>query len=153
MKTTTYAFLKTMACSFVLMLSVFSLSAQSVKGFGAPKNATIVIETNDNALLLQTDKTNRLFINYFGKRLSQMGEYAGIETQFRFTDDNAGIYNHAYTPSGSWSLVEPALRITHADGNTSTELLYDRHAVQKIDENVSITSVVLKDPAYPIEVT
>jgi alpha-galactosidase len=153
MKRTILSLPTTMASVFILMLPVFSISAQTVKGFGTPKNATIAIETKDNALLLQTDKTNRLFINYFGKRLSQVGEYKNIETQFRFTDDNAGIYNHAYTPSGSWSLVEPALRITHADGNTSTELLYDRHSVQKIDDNVSITSVVLKDNVYPIEVT
>jgi alpha-galactosidase len=153
MKSITYSFLKTAALSFLLMLSAFSITAQSIKGFGAPKNATIVIETKDNALLLQTDKTNRLFINHFGKRLSNAADYAGIETQFRYTDPNAGIFNHAYTPSGSWNMMEPALRITHNDGNLSSELLYDSHSVQKIDDNVSITTVLLKDPTYPVEVT
>ncbi len=137
----------------LLSLLFFTVKAQTVKGFGVPKNAVIAIETKDNALVLQTDKTNRLFTNYFGKRLTQTNEYRQIVFQSRLDNDNVGIANHAYTPSGSWNLMEPALRITHADGNTSSELLYDSHSVQKIDDNVSLTSVVLKDPAYGIEVT
>ena len=141
--------------SIFVFLSIFlatPIIAQNVKGFSAPKNAIITIETKDNALILQTDKTNRLLINHFGKRLSQSGEYGSIESQYRFTDNNAGIFNHAYTPSGSWNVMEPALRITHADGNTSSELIYDSHTTQKMDENVTLTSVVLKDPAYAVEV-
>jgi alpha-galactosidase len=152
MRITTSFFSKIILPLFFLLCYNALLNAQQVKGFGAPKNALISIETKDNALILQTDKTNRLFINHFGKRLSQTGEYSNIASQYQFKDDNAGIYNHAYTPSGSWSLVEPALRITHADGNTSTELLYDSHSTQKIDDNVTLTSVVLKDPVYPTQV-
>jgi alpha-galactosidase len=158
MKNSPAYFFKNTVFLLLLTLAVFPSRAQqitkdaTVKGFGAPKNAMIAIETKDNALFLQTDKTNRLFINYFGKRLSQTNEYNNIESQYRFTDPNAGIYNHAYTPSGSWNMVEPALKVIHSDGSTSLELLYDSHSVQKIDDNVSITSIVLKDPSYAIEV-
>lgn len=139
--------------TFILFLwSITGLFAQS-KGFGTPKNALIAVETKDYALVLQTDNSNRLFTNHFGKRLAQPAEYAAIEPQFRFTDPNAGIFNHAYTPSGSWNVMEPALRVTHSDGNTSSDLIYESHQVQKVDENVTLTSVVLKDPTYSVEVT
>jgi alpha-galactosidase len=115
---------------------------------------TIPIETTQNALVLQTDKNNRLGIIYFGKKLSQSAEYEGISKAFRYNDnDNMGITNSAYTPSGSWNLFEPALEIQHVDGNTSTELKYISHQSKKIDENVQQTTILLKDPAYPVEVT
>ena len=138
---------------FLVSLPAQNTGAKKAIGFGAPKNATIAIETKDNALILQTDKMNRLLTQYFGKRLAQSTEYPTIAAQYRFTDDNAGIYNHVYTPSGSWNMMEPALKVIHSDGNTSLELLYDSHTVQKIDANVTLTSVVLKDPTYAVEVT
>ena len=39
-------------------------------------------------------------------------------------------------------MLKPALKVIHADGNTSLELLYESHTVQKIDDNVTLTSVV-----------
>lgn len=114
---------------------------------------TIPIETEQNALVLQTDKDNRLGITYFGKKLAKGSENALISKEYRLNDSNAGIYNSAYTPSGTWSLVEPALQITHADGNTSLELKYQSHETKRIDANVSQTNIVLKDPVYGVEVT
>ncbi len=119
----------------------------------AQKAVVIPIETQNNALVLATDKDNRLCVTHFGKRLKQTSEYAQISQQYWAKDDNAGIYNAAYTSSGSTNLVEPALNITHADGNTSTELKYVSHEVKKQDENVSLTTVLLKDELYPVEVT
>ena len=119
----------------------------------AQKIVTIPIETKTNALVLQTDKDNRLGTIYFGKKLLATSENASISHEYHYNDPNAGIYNSAYTPSGSWSLVEPAIQVTHSDGTTSLELKYVSHQVQKIDDNVSQISILLKDPAYPVEVT
>jgi alpha-galactosidase len=121
--------------------------------FYAQKAVVIPIETQNNALVLATDKNNRLCITHFGKRLKQTAEYAAIAQQYWMKDDNAGIYNAAYTSSGSTNLVEPALNITHSDGSTSTELKYISHSTKKEDDNVSVTSVLLKDEIYPVEVT
>ena len=73
---------------FGLSFLAFSITAQPVKGFGAPKNATIVVETKDNALVLQTDKINRLFINHFGKRLAQTRA-----VMFNYVTTNRYFYN------------------------------------------------------------
>ena len=136
--------------NFYLLLVMVVLMTPSV--FWAQKTITIAIETQNNALVLATDKDNRLCITHFGKRLKQVADYTNIPNQYWTKDDNAGIYNAAYTSSGSTNLVEPALNITHADGNTSTELKYISHSVKKIDDNVSLTSVVLKDEIYAVEV-
>jgi alpha-galactosidase len=52
-------------------------------------------------------------------------------TPSKSTDENSGICNAVYTPSGSWSMFEPAISITHADGNISTELLFQSVQEQK----------------------
>jgi alpha-galactosidase len=113
----------------------------------------IPIETRQNALVLQTDKDNHLGITYFGKKLSQPTEYSSIPSQNRQDDGNSGIYNSVYTPSGTWSVSEPALQLTHGDGNKSLDLVYVSHKITKENDNVSITSIVLKDPVYPVQVT
>ena len=144
---TTHFFLKG------LKTRLFCLIFLTPSLFFAQKAVVIPIETQNNALVLATDKDNRLCITHFGKRLKQAAEYAAIAQQYWTKDDNAGIYNAAYTSSGSTNLVEPALNITHSDGNTSTELKYVSHETKKEDENVSVISVLLKDEIYPVEVT
>src|SRR5437764_3319644 len=69
----------------------------------APK--TIAVETKDNALVLQTDKANRLNIVHFGKRLNNAQEYATVIQQYNGNRD--GI--NAYTPAGTFNLAEPAI--------------------------------------------
>ena len=118
----------------------------------AQKGTIIPVETKDNALVLQTDKDNRPGIIYFGKKINS-GDYGTIPGQFRQTEDNAGIYNSAYTPAGTWNLVEPAIRITHGDGNTSLDLQYVSHQTIKQGDNADLTTVILKDPVYAVEVS
>lgn len=131
----------------VLLLSLCGI------GVFAQKTTTIVVETQQYALALQTDKDNRLGTIYFGKKLSNAAEYETIPMQEKRIDNNAGIYNSAYTPSGSWNMMEPALRVSHADGHASSELTYVRHQTEKAGDGVSLTSILLRDPVYATEVT
>src|SRR5438105_5030238 len=105
---------KVLAVTVVMVVACFAATAQ--------KQVTIPVETKDNALVLQTDADNRLSIIYFGKKLKDSVEYARIAAESRTDNDNSGISNNAYTPAGTWNLMEPALQVTHADGNLSTEL-------------------------------
>jgi len=50
-------------------------------------------------------------------------------------------------------IIEPALQATHADGNTSTDLIYVKHTTETVDPDVTLTRIELKDPAYPFFVT
>ena len=124
--------------SIVIIIALFSckLQAQSV---------TIPIETKDHAIVLQTDKNNLLRTIYFGKRLLAASEYSASSKVNRLDDENAGIYNAAYTSAGTWNLAEPAIQVKHSDGNTSLELKYSTHSQEQIDGNTSLTKIVLKD--------
>jgi len=132
----------------ILLLSLILISFSA-----AAQQQTIAVETKDNALVLQTDKDNKLGIIYFGKKLLNSAEYTGIAQQYRRDDDNKGIDNNAYTPAGTWNLLEPAIQVTHGDGNNSLELKYITSSVTNTDDNTKLTSVSLRDPVYPFEVT
>ena len=64
----------------------------------------IPVETDQYALVIQVDKDNHPGIIYYGKKLAAASDYGSITRQYRQVEDNAGIYNSAYTPSGSWNL-------------------------------------------------
>jgi len=136
--------------SIVILLALFAIGGGKVF---AQSIVTIPVETEKNALILQTDKEGRLGIVYFGTRLLNSKEYATLSQQYNFVQDNSGRYNGAYTPAGTFNLVEPAVQVTHADGNTSLELKYISYETKKIDENVSLISILLKDPLYADEIT
>ena len=120
--------------------------------FFAQKTIVIPIETKNNALVLCTDRDNRLNTCYFGKKLNQSNDYSGIEAQYNLKDES-GLYNAVYTSSGSGNLMEPALTITHADGNTSTELKYVSYSSEKKTDDITVTRIVMRDEVYAVEVT
>lgn len=117
------------------------------------QNATITVETNSNALVLQTDASKHLNTIYFGKKLSNAVEYSQVPGVYRQSGDYTGQLASAYTTSGSRNLMEPAITVTHADGNNSLDLRYVKHSVSKVDDDVSLLSILLKDPVYDFSVT
>lgn len=114
---------------------------------------TIPIETADFAVVLQTDKGNYLNMVYCGKKLPQSADYRGIADGYQFPSDNSGSYNNAYTPAGTWNLAEPAIQVTHPDGNPSLDLKYVSHQTTQPDANSTLTTVKLTDPVYKLSVT
>lgn len=130
-----------------------SLLVGSVSTAGAQAVTTIPITTDNTALMLQTDASNRLNTVYFGQPLAAAADYAGVAAQSTFSDANAGFYPNAYTPAGTWNLAEPAIQVTHADGNQSLELHYVRHETKPVGAHSSLTRILLRDPRYAFEVT
>lgn len=116
------------------------------------KAQTIPIESKDNALILQVGTDKHVDMIYFGGKLSAKGEYDYIGKPY-LPENSTDYYNSAYTPSGSRNLLEPAIAVTHADGNKSLDLEYVNHTITKINDDVSLLSINLKDPVYDFEVT
>lgn len=112
---------------------------------------TIPVETNDFAIVFETDARQRLHTVYTGKKPQDPSVYPLISRQYFYPDANAGIYNSAYTPSGTWSLSEPALQVTHHDGNASTELVY-KTVTTKEEDAARHTIITLADPVYQFTV-
>ncbi|MGZ3812656.1 MAG: alpha-galactosidase [Mucilaginibacter sp.] len=117
----------------------------------AGKAQVIPIESKDNALVLQVTAEKHLNTVYFGNKLSDNKEYSSIAKVYHL-DGNTEGYNSAYTSSGTSNLLEPAISVTHADGNRSLDLQYVSHSVTRINDDVNLITISLKDPVYDFEV-
>jgi len=113
----------------------------------------IPVETANNAMVLSVGAKKDLSIIFFGRKLASPAEYELIPRAYKENNDVNDELNAAYTPSGSRSLLEPAITVTHADGNNSLDLRYVSHQITKPADDVSLLSIRLKDPVYNFEVT
>ena len=134
-----------------LFLSLFFLMVLSTEA--APGDTHIIIETQQTALAIRVDKEQIPTLVHLGAKLRNTTEYGAIPGTGKRGEDYTGIYNSIYTPAGSRNLLEPAIQVTHADGNPSLDLHYVRHETQPAGDGVTLTRVYLKDPQYPFEVT
>ena len=121
-------------CTLVLVLCFLYTSAQN-------KQPQIIVGSENTTLLFSVDNNQRLLQSYFGKKLTNADDYKNLRGG-----------REAYLTAGMENQFEPAIRMVHEDGNTSLELQYVSHSINKIDDNVSATSIVLKDPVYPVQV-
>jgi len=117
------------------------------------KPLVIPLESKNNALALQVNANGDLAMIYFGKKLADVNEYAAVPGAYKQTSDYTGELNAAYSSSGSRNLVEPAITVTHADGDNSLALKYVSHTLTDVKAGVKLLKVQLKDPAYPFQVT
>jgi alpha-galactosidase len=60
--------------------------------------------------------------------------------------------NEAYVPAGTDNLFEPAIGLVHADGNPSLALVFADVQTNKSGDDLTTTTVHLRDPAYPVDV-
>lgn len=105
-------------------------------------NDYILVSTNNTCLLLKVNDKNRLEQTYFGKKIKQLNELETVPLKNYST----------YSTFGTNHVFEAALRITHADGNTSTELAYVSSKTENKDSNIVHTTISLKDEYYGLYV-
>ncbi|HWC60866.1 MAG TPA: alpha-galactosidase [Verrucomicrobiae bacterium] len=103
---------------------------------------SITIATAHSVLMLRVGEDNRLYQTHYG---APQEDVASTNTLPRETE--------FYPQSGNGFILEPALQVTHADGNTSADLIFVGYQKFTEDSNVSTTRIELKDPAYPFFVT
>jgi alpha-galactosidase len=58
-----------------------------------------------------------------------------------------------YPGSGAEDYFEPALAVTHNDGNMTTVLTFVSSRTERVDDNVTETVICLRDMVYPVDVT
>ena len=61
--------------------------------------------------------------------------------------------DECYPQAGDGYIWEPALQVVHADGNTSTALVFDGMTQTNQAAGINLTRIGLRDPAYPFTVT
>ena len=108
----------------------------------AQDHAPIIIQTDHSELVYTVGENGRLYQSYVGQRLSQSAVSEIVHPE----------RHEAYITGGMDDPGDPAIRMVHADGNPSLELVYADQTVNKQDDNVTETIIHLKDPQYPVEV-
>lgn len=125
---------------FLLVWIVISLQIIS-------QNQTISINTANTSLIMSVNK-NKLYHNYYGRRIADIPEYKQIlnfkHESFRY---------EAYPVFGGNYIEEPAMRVTHTDGNLSLCLHVQDVQQKEIDQNRTETIIKLKDAYYPFNVS
>ena len=111
-------------------------------GGGAARAAEpIRILTENTELVLQVAGNGRLYQTYLGERLRHDAEAA-----------YPGRMGEVYSCSGNEDYFEPALALTHADGNPTTYLYYESSSTQNVAGGTE-TIIRLRDDKYPVSVT
>jgi Glycosyl hydrolase family 36 N-terminal domain len=109
-------------------------------GFTSPILAAapppIVLKTRSLELRLQVEPDGRLYQLPLGPN----------PTGNRREDE-------CYPQAGDGYIWEPALQVVHADGNTSTALVFDGMTQTNQAAGINLTRIGLHDPAYPFTVT
>jgi alpha-galactosidase len=104
----------------------------------------IEISTNNTLLLLGVNTlTGELLQFYYGKRIQNPLE---LIPQGRPRKGEESTTAYSSFGGGDNSAT---LRVTHADGALSTELIYQSHQFEQVDNNTTQTTILLKDKYYP----
>jgi len=124
---------------FLKSLAIFALLflQESIKA----QTNHIIVETSNTCLVLSIGPDKRVTQSYFGRKLDSSA----------YEQLKGG--REVYLTAGMENQFEPAIRLIHADGNPSLELQYAFCSTKKQDMDVTTTTIILKDPVYPVSVT
>lgn len=111
---------------------------------------TVRVSTNNTDLVLKVSPKGRLYQVYFGDKLKNAADYDNLTWNTYAASDGAVTTrgHEVYAGSGNEDYFEPAVAITHADGNMSTYLYY-KGVETKAIEGGTETIITLQDNKYP----
>ena len=134
---------------FLLLMALFTLA--QVK---AQEKSVIQISTDNTDLILQVAPNGRLYQAYLGDKLLNEQDIKHFSPYVKGGSDGSVSTRgwEVYPGSGAEDYFEPAVAITHSDGNPSTILRYVS-SEQKTVTGGTETIINLKDDQYPVEVT
>ena len=114
----------------------------------------IRIATDNTDLVLKVAPNGRLYQTYLGEKLLHDDDLNNIEWyQHAGSDGSVSTRGwEVYSTSGNEDFFEPALGMTHADGNMTTYLYYVGSSKEKVDGG-TLTRINLRDNRYPVDVT
>ena len=106
--------------------------------FALPPYETFSLKTKSFALDFQVGDDGRLYQRPIGA--------SNPDAKLKRDDE-------CYPQAGDGYVWEPALQVVHADGNTSTALVYYDMTQTNESQDMELTQIHLHDPAYPFAVT
>lgn len=135
-------------------MKVFFLTVIAALGAAVTSPAqTIQIATASTDLFLKVNEQGRLYQVYLGEKLANPADADLLDwAVYAGSDGSICKRGHeAYAASGGEDFFEPALALTHADGNQTTYLYYKTHTVLPVKGGTE-TVITLYDKCYPVEV-
>lgn len=127
------------------------LAVAASPAFGQ-KNIRITTDRTD--LVLQVSEKGRLYQAYLGEKLRHEEDLAQLRWNVHAASDGSVSERgwEVYSGSGNEEYFEPAVAITHSDGNPSTYLYYVSSSTRPVDGGTE-TIIQLRDDQYPVDVT
>lgn len=121
---------------------------------GAAEKKIIRISTDKTDLVLQVAENGRLYQTYLGEKLLHEADLANLDWRVHPASDASVSARgwEVYSGSGNEDFFEPAVGITHADGNASTWLYYVSSSSKNVEGGTQ-TDILLRDDKYPVDVT
>lgn len=140
--------MRTMFSVVLSVAAIFSAGAQS------GDSNIIRIATDNTDLVLEIGPNKRVYQTYLGPKLMFESDMQNLSwSQHAGSDGSVSTRGwEVYSTSGNEDFFEPALGITHADGNMTTYLYYVDSSQKEVPGGVH-TRINLKDDKYPVNVT
>lgn len=113
------------------------------------KTEIVEVETADISMVFSAKENDKITFQYWGNKINEKRNLAerGFKGQPDTEQDAAPQLFPAY---GGRQYLNPALRVTHADGVITTDLVYVNSKKKQIDSNRIETTIRLKDKIYPL---
>ncbi|MDO4180799.1 MAG: alpha-galactosidase [Bacteroidales bacterium] len=120
----------------------------------AAEKKVIRISTDNTDLVLQVADNGRLYQVYYGDKLLHEADLQNFDWYVHAGSDGSISRRgwEVYAGSGNEDYFEPAVAITHNDGNMSTMLKYVSSEQKAVDGGTE-TTIRLSDDQYPVDVT
>ncbi len=126
-----------------IMKKTILLLSFLVATFVLKAQENIVVNTNSTQMVLKVDKSKNLKFEYYGTKLKAIDDLFNA---------NANSNVDAYPAFGLNPDKAIAIRVKHADNDLTLVLKYQSHDVVKIDDNIDLTTIHLKDEIFPFYV-
>ena len=126
----------------IVFFTCFQVSAEDRK--------TIRVSTDNTDLILKVAPNGRLYQSYLGSKL--LNEQDIVSLPSASGGDASANGWEVYAGSGAEDYFEPAVAITHNDGNPCTILRYVSSESKAVDGGTE-TIIRLRDDQYPVDVT
>lgn len=129
------------------------IAAMCMTSIMASAQKTIRVSTDKTDLVMQVSPKGRLYQVYLGDKLKNPSDYNQLKWDVYAASDGSVCQrgHEVYATSGAEDFFEPAVAVTHADGNMTTYLYYQSSEEKAISGGVE-TIITLKDKVYPLTV-
>lgn len=121
-----------------LLLGCLTATAQT----NATSDTQINVTTDHTEMVFSVIPSGKVVYNYYGEKFTHITPF--LSRQYHEQPSNgATSICEIYPAYGGICAINPALKLTHADGVQTTELVYDSYKQQILDNNRTQTTITL----------